>query len=652
MRTVASKIWLGCLVIVVLGTIAMLAAYRGLLHVQKEMRHLTEVHEPIEDAAHEMEINLKGTAVGTLAYLSAPNPAFDEMIKDNADDFEQFHAQYVRLATTKREKEFGTTVAELYRNFKKQGRDLMARRDRQAATFTDILAKLEEIDRLFDQQLPAALSRKRPEDQNKRDAVTAVDEGIDVIRMRVATYRWARADEHKGLIEQNIAECRDAFQQLKTFEWAGATQAKALQSAEQTFSLAMDKVREVLADEDEIQTGIASYIELRLKMDALLDEDIQPLAATSVRQPLDRADRMVAAVVIQIAWLIGLFLIVASAVSLLLTRAIIRPLKSLTAGTEAVSQGDLACRVTPISRDEFAKLASAFNRMVSHLQETLVSKELLEKSEQELQKSVLALQGEMRERARKEEERARLESSLRRAEMLSAMGALVAGVAHQVRNPLFGISSVLDAMEARLGKREEYRRYLEVLRGEASRVSTLMGELMEYGRAGSGERAIVNVNVAVRDAITACRTIAEKGGVNILESLDESLSEVAVDMPRISRAFESVIENAIQHSPRGSYVAVSSAAVHDVGKDWIEVRVEDHGPGFKPEDLREVFEPFFTKRKGGTGLGLAMVERIVKGHNGQVAAANRPEGGAIVHIRLPDQSSPVPAAEGCRNGHS
>lgn len=92
------------------------------------------------------------------------------------------------------------------------------------------------------------------------------------------------------------------------------------------------------------------------------------------------------------------------------------------------------------------------------------------------------LQQEIHERERAQKERLLLEAALRRSEALSAMGALVAGVAHQVRNPLFGISSIVDAMEAHFGDQQDYHRYLSVLRGEITRVNTLMRELLDYGK--------------------------------------------------------------------------------------------------------------------------------------------------------------------------
>jgi signal transduction histidine kinase len=103
-----------------------------------------------------------------------------------------------------------------------------------------------------------------------------------------------------------------------------------------------------------------------------------------------------------------------------------------------------------------------------------------------------------------------------------------------------------------------------------------------------------------------------------------------MDRPRLLQVFENLLRNAIQHSATGSIVEVQ--AVRE--GDRVAIRVEDRGPGFRDEDLPRVFEPFFTRRRGGTGLGLSLVQRIVDDHHGQIEARNREGGGASVRVAL------------------
>jgi PAS domain S-box-containing protein len=232
----------------------------------------------------------------------------------------------------------------------------------------------------------------------------------------------------------------------------------------------------------------------------------------------------------------------------------------------------------------------------------------------------------------------RLQESLRRSETMSAMGALVAGVAHEVRNPLFGISATLDAFESRFGSKKDFRRYFDVLQGEVRRLSELMHQLLEYGKPSRLDLAEVPVDEILALACAACGPLADRAGVSVVPEVAGGLPRVQVDRGRISQVLLNLVENAIQHSPRGGSVVLRAETVGasgEAGREGVRFVVEDSGPGFLPGDLHQVFEPFFTRRRGGTGLGLSIVQRIVEQHGGEVVAANRPGGGAAMKVFLP-----------------
>lgn len=218
---------------------------------------------------------------------------------------------------------------------------------------------------------------------------------------------------------------------------------------------------------------------------------------------------------------------------------------------------------------------------------------------------------------------------------MSAMGALTAGVAHEVRNPLFAISSTLDAMDARFGGRGEHQRYIDVLRSEVNRMTKLMGDLLEYGKPTALDLAPGSVGDLIAQAMIACTPITKGSGVTITHDKRADLPLILCDHRRLVQAFQNLLENAVHFSPRGGLVTIAAETVCHAGKTWVECAVRDCGLGFKTEDIPHVFEPFFTRRRGGTGLGLAIVLRIVEAHGGSIAVTNRVEGGAIVIVRLP-----------------
>jgi len=231
--------------------------------------------------------------------------------------------------------------------------------------------------------------------------------------------------------------------------------------------------------------------------------------------------------------------------------------------------------------------------------------------------------------------RAELEASLRQSEMMSLLGSLVAGVAHEVRNPLFGISSILDAFETRFSDRTEYLRYTNVLRDEIGRLTILMEELLEYGKPFRGELYLVSMEEMIARSVRACVPAAEVAQVNLESRVEESLPKIRIDRRRLSKVFVNLIENAIQHSPPKSSVVIEANRVTDSNQDWVQCAIRDSGRGISAEDLPKIFEPFFSKRRGGTGLGLAIAHRIMQEHQGKLIAGNNPDGGACMIARFP-----------------
>jgi len=227
-----------------------------------------------------------------------------------------------------------------------------------------------------------------------------------------------------------------------------------------------------------------------------------------------------------------------------------------------------------------------------------------------------------------------LQESLRRSETMTAMGKLVGGVAHEVRNPLFGISATLDAYGEELNT-PELSEMTATLKNQVGRLSRLMRELLEFGKPVAVTLHSGALNAVVEEVIASRRTPALDADVEVRNLVADSVPRIPMDRDRLIQVFENLVDNALQHSPRGSSITISGEPLSDAGREWAELRIEDQGKGFPPGDMEQVFEPFFTRREHGTGLGLSIVRKIIEEHEGSVTAANREEGGARVTIRLP-----------------
>ena len=229
----------------------------------------------------------------------------------------------------------------------------------------------------------------------------------------------------------------------------------------------------------------------------------------------------------------------------------------------------------------------------------------------------------------------RLQEALHRQEALSTMGTLVGGVAHEVRNPLFGITATVDALGARLEGDGAAAPLVAVMREQVQRLSRLMTDLLDYGRPIAPELTPQSVSAVAARAIESCTALSRQAGVSVELTGEPAAGVVLVDEPRLLQVVQNLIQNAVEHTPRGGRVRVDARPEPRRGQAGVRCAVRDSGPGFDPAHLTHVFEPFFTRRRGGTGLGLSIVHRIVEQHAGHVEAANHPEGGGVVSVWLP-----------------
>ena len=228
-----------------------------------------------------------------------------------------------------------------------------------------------------------------------------------------------------------------------------------------------------------------------------------------------------------------------------------------------------------------------------------------------------------------------LQASLRRSERLSEMGELVAGVAHEVRNPLFGMSLTLDTWEMLKDDPTSSIDLVPALRKWIDRLNHLMQRLLDFGKAADLVITETPIDEVIAAAVESCSLLAQREHVTIERDLPMTAPIVRMDSSRLVQAFENLITNAIQHSPAGGTIRVKVQETANGRGPAVACAVCDSGPGFANEDLPRIFEPFFTRRRGGVGLGLSIVSRVVEELGGTIAAENQPTGGAAVTLTIP-----------------
>jgi signal transduction histidine kinase len=173
------------------------------------------------------------------------------------------------------------------------------------------------------------------------------------------------------------------------------------------------------------------------------------------------------------------------------------------------------------------------------------------------------------------------------------------------------------------------------LRESAERIASLVNDLRDYGEPRTLNPEPHLVRALVESAVASCEKLAADRSCRVSVEFEDPSLLLPLNGRRMHQVFRNLLENALLHSPAGATVRVAARRTTADGFDWWTFAVEDSGSGFDAETLSRAFEPFFTRRKGGTGLGLSIVKRVVEEHGGSVEAANRPEGGACVTVRLP-----------------
>jgi len=232
-------------------------------------------------------------------------------------------------------------------------------------------------------------------------------------------------------------------------------------------------------------------------------------------------------------------------------------------------------------------------------------------------------------------ERKQMELQLLQSQEMKMLGQLTSGVAHEVRNPLNGILAITEALSKDLGENSDYSEYIELIRKQVMRLSDLMRDLLNLGRPiEKGKLMPVTISNLIPTAISLWRqsSIYRDHLVVLQISDDAQTVKVQADRPKIEQVIINLLENACAHSRSDQKIILEVQANENV----VIIKVIDQGTGIKPEHLEHMYEPFFTTRKGGTGLGLGIVKRIVESHGGSIEISNNyPPPGVCAEVCLP-----------------
>jgi len=232
-----------------------------------------------------------------------------------------------------------------------------------------------------------------------------------------------------------------------------------------------------------------------------------------------------------------------------------------------------------------------------------------------------------------------LEQRVRVADKLTALHTLSAGVAHELRNPLSAMDLNLHLLEEELKEKPALGKpglqYLSVLNAECRRLSVILDTFMKYARPGSIGLNKVNLQTLIEHISALMQFEAEERKVRLEHSGENSLPPILGDETAISQVLVNIIVNALQAMPNGGLCRIAAEVRQSGGKPCVVVSVNDTGIGIRKEELSRVFEPFYTTKSSGTGLGLAVAYRLMEDHGGAIQITSTPGIGTTVMMSFP-----------------
>ena len=288
-------------------------------------------------------------------------------------------------------------------------------------------------------------------------------------------------------------------------------------------------------------------------------------------------------------------------VSLYLARKYTQPLHDVVKAAKHVAAGDLTKTIEVDGEDEIAELTHSFNEMVEKLRQ-----------------------------------HRELEERLREAERLSAVGKLASGIAHEIRNPLNFMNLSIDHIRSRLRSGQpdgiaEALALMSNIKAEIHRLNSMIENFLTVGKPLALNKSEVDLGVLIQDVVGLAHQKAVEQGVTITVADDVPIPHLQADPVQIKTCLMNVVLNAIQAMPGGGRLRIVTAS----RPGFVDITVSDTGPGISEEDLNRIFNPYFTTKKLGIGLGLAITKKIVEEHRGRISVLSRPHEGTDVVISLP-----------------
>jgi len=300
-----------------------------------------------------------------------------------------------------------------------------------------------------------------------------------------------------------------------------------------------------------------------------------------------------------------IIVLLSTGVSYILLRLVRRPIRSVVNKMAQVEDGDFSVRLAPGRDDEMGSLIRSFNSMVDKL----------EKAKQDLQECHYR--------------------QMERADRLASVGEMSTGIAHEIKNPLAGISSAISVLADDFEQQDPRREVISKVLEQISRLDKTATDLLYFGRPGTPEFSYVDLNALVHKTLFFISQHPEARNIHRIKDLARDLPPVWVDEKQFQQVLFNIMINAIQAMKEGGSLTIRTSEVTSGAKGLVQLQIADTGPGIPADDLERIFTPFFTTKTQGTGLGLPICRQLIEQHGGTIRVESHHGEGTAFIIELP-----------------
>jgi signal transduction histidine kinase len=304
-------------------------------------------------------------------------------------------------------------------------------------------------------------------------------------------------------------------------------------------------------------------------------------------------------------------------VALVMSRRISKPIIQMAEASQSIAQGNLEQRISYSGSDEIGILSGSFNTMAEKLAIVVDS---LRRKESSLRKAYSDL--------------LQTQAQLVQSEKMAAIGELVASVVHEMRNPLCSVKLNYQIIGRTIGKESPLLEHYRIGLDQVSQLERMFSNLLDYSKPISLNITPFHLNELIEQSLQQLDPLIKEMRTRIERKYDNMLPPMMGDGEKIRQVLVNIIRNGIEAAVCEGKVEISAGVGHSEEKPVVMLDIIDNGPGISPQDVKRIFQPFFTTKQKGTGLGLSIVKKIVEAHQYRIDVCSEEGHGTVVSLRM------------------